>query len=153
MKFVAGLEEIIMNSNKLSSHILFSSTTERKAESKNVVDADKMYGYILAARKREQARQESLRQLQSRGVETAKQAARILRQQFRATRVVLFGSMLQPKIHADSDIDLAVWNLSKSDYFQAVGKLQGLSEFAIDLIEVENASDYMIEAIAQGIEL
>ncbi|MEA5476769.1 nucleotidyltransferase domain-containing protein [Pseudanabaena galeata UHCC 0370] len=142
-----------MNSNKLSSHILFSSTTERKAESKNVVDADKMYGYILAARKREQVRQESLRQLQSRGVETAKQAARILRQQFRATRVVLFGSMLQPKIHADSDIDLAVWNLSKSDYFQAVGKLQGLSEFAIDLIEVENASDYMIEAIAQGMEL
>jgi uncharacterized protein len=153
MKFVAGLEEIIMISNELSSHILFSSTTERKAESKNVVDADKMYGYILAARKREQVRQESLRQLQSRGVETAKQAARILRQQFRATRVVLFGSMLQPKIHADSDIDLAVWNLSKSDYFQAVGKLQGLSEFAIDLIEVENASDYMIEAIAQGMEL
>ena len=142
-----------MNSNKLSSHILFSSTTERKAESKNVVDADKMYGYILTARKREQVRQESLRQLQSRGVETAKQAARILRQQFRATRIVLFGSMLQPKIHADSDIDLAVWNLSKSDYFQAVGKLQGLSEFAIDLIEVENASDYMIEAIAQGMEL
>ncbi|MDX2255517.1 MAG: nucleotidyltransferase domain-containing protein [Pseudanabaenaceae cyanobacterium bins.39] len=142
-----------MNSNKLSSHILFSSTTERKTESKNVVDADKMYSYILAARKREQARQESLRQLQSRGIETAKQAARILRQQFRATRVVLFGSMLQPKIHADSDIDLAVWNLSKSDYFQAIGKLQGLSEFAIDLIEAENASDYIVEAIAQGIEL
>ncbi len=142
-----------MNSNKLSSHILFSSTTERKVESKNVVDVDKMYGYILAARKREQARQESLRQLQSRGVETAKQAARILRQQFRATRVVLFGSMLQPKIHADSDIDLAVWNLSKSDYFQAVGKLQGLSEFAIDIIEAENASDYIVEAISQGIEL
>ena len=142
-----------MNSNKLSSHILFSSTTERKAESKNVVDADKMYGYILAARKREQARQESLRQLQSRGIETAKQAARILRQKYSATRVVLFGSMLQPKIHADSDIDLAVWNLSKSDYFQAVGKLQGISEFAIDLIEAENASDYIVEAIAQGIEL
>jgi predicted nucleotidyltransferase len=153
MKFVAGLEEIIMNSNKLSSHILFSSTTERKVDTKNVVDTDKMYGYILAARKREQARQESLRQLQSRGVETAKQAARILRQKFSATRVVLFGSMLQPKIHADSDIDLAVWNLSKSDYFQAVGKLQGLSEFAIDLIEAENASDYIVEAISQGIEL
>ena len=142
-----------MNSNELSSHILFSSTTERKAESKNVVDADKMDGYILAARKREQARQESLRQLQSRGIETAKQAARILRQKYSATRVVLFGSMLQPKIHADSDIDLAVWNLSKSDYFQAVGKLQGISEFAIDLIEAENASDYIVEAIAQGIEL
>ncbi|WP_103670889.1 nucleotidyltransferase family protein [Pseudanabaena sp. BC1403] len=142
-----------MNSNKHSSHILFSSTTERKAESKNVVDTDKMYGYILAARKREQARQESLRHLQSRGIETAKQAARILRQKFSATRVVLFGSMLQPKIHENSDIDLAVWNLSKSDYFQAVGKLQGLSEFAIDLIEAENASDYIVEAIAQGIEL
>jgi len=153
MKFVAGLEEIIMNSNKLSSHILFSSTTEREAESKNVVDADKMYGYILAARKREQARQESLRQLQSRGIETAKRAARMLRQEFGVKRVVLFGSMLQPKIHANSDIDLAVWNLSKSDYFQAVGKLQGLSEFAIDLVESENAPDYIVEAIAQGLEL
>jgi predicted nucleotidyltransferase len=153
MKFVAGLEEIIMNSNKLSSNILFSSTTEREAESKNVVDADKMYGYILAARKREQARQESLRQLQSRGIETAKRAARMLRQEFGVKRVVLFGSMLQPKIHANSDIDLAVWNLSKSDYFQAVGKLQGLSEFAIDLVESENAPDYIVEAIAQGLEL
>jgi len=142
-----------MNSNKLSSHILFSSTTEREAESKNVVDADKMYGYILAARKREQARQESLRQLQSRGIETAKRAARMLRQEFGVKRVVLFGSMLQPKIHANSDIDLAVWNLSKSDYFQAVGKLQGLSEFAIDLVESENAPDYIVEAIAQGLEL
>ena len=142
-----------MTSNKLSSHILFSSTTERKEESKNVISADKMYGYILAARKREQVRQDSLRQLQSRGIEIAKQAAKMLRQDFSATRVVLFGSMLQPKIHADSDIDLAVWNLSRSDYFQAVGKLQGLSEFAIDLIEAENAPDYIIEGITQGIEL
>ena len=142
-----------MISNKLPSHILFSSTTERKEESKNVISADKMYGYIFAARKREQARQDCLRQLQSRGIETAKHAARILRQEFGVRRVVLFGSMLQPKIHEDSDIDLAVWNLSKSDYFQAVGKLQGLSEFAIDLIEAENAPDYIIEAIAQGIEL
>ena len=142
-----------MISNKLPSHILFSSTTERKEESKNVISADKMYGYIFAARKREQARQDCLRQLQSRGIETAKHAARILRQEFGVKRVVLFGSMLQPKIHEDSDIDLAVWNLSKSDYFQAVGKLQGLSEFAIDLIEAENAPDYIIEAIAQGIEL
>ena len=142
-----------MISNKLPSHILFSSTTERKEESKNVISADKMYGYIFAARKREQARQDCLRQLQSRGIETAKHAARILRQEFGVRRVVLFGSMLQPKIHEDSDIDLAVWNLSKSDYFQAVGKLQGLSEFEIDLIEAENAPDYIIEAIAQGIEL
>ena len=142
-----------MISNKLSSHILFSSTTEREEESKNVISADKMYGYILTAKKRKQARQESLRQLQSRGIETAKHAARILRQEFGGKRVVLFGSMLQSKIHEDSDIDLAIWNLSKSDYFQAVGKLQGLSEFAIDLIEAENAPDYIIEAIAQGIEL
>ena len=142
-----------MINNKLSSPILFSSTTERKEKSKNVISADRMYGYIFAARKREQARQDCLRQLQSRGIETAKQSARILRQEFGANKVVLFGSMLQPKIHEDSDIDLAVWNLSKSDYFQAVGKLQGLSEFAIDLIEAENASDYIIEAIAQGIEL
>lgn len=79
--------------------------------------------------------------MQRRGIEVARQAATMLRQDFNVTRVVLFGSMLQPRIHRYSDIDIAVWNLAKSDYFQAVGKLQGLSEFAIDLIEAENASD------------
>jgi predicted nucleotidyltransferase len=142
-----------MITNKLSSHILSFPTTESKQESPNVISADKMYDYILAARKREQTRQEGLRQLQSRGIEIAKRAARMLRQEFGARRVVLFGSMIQSKTHAESDIDLAVWNFPKSDYFQAIGKLQGLSEFAIDLVEAENASDYIIQAISQGLEL
>lgn len=142
-----------MSINQFPSDLCLASPTREIKNIKSIVGTDKMYDYILTARKKEQKREENLRLLQRRGIEVAKQAARLLRQQFRATRVVLFGSMLQPKIHADSDIDLAVWNLSKSDYFQAVGKLQGLSEFAIDLIEAENASDYIVEAIVQGIEL
>ena len=112
-----------------------------------------MQSYILGARNREKTRLAQLKERQNQGLEIAKQAAKLLRQELGATRVILFGSMLKPHIHKNSDIDLAVWNLPKSDYFQAVGKLQGLSEFAIDLIEPDKAPAYIIEAIAQGIEI
>jgi len=56
-------------------------------------------------------------------------------------------------IHENSDIDLAVWGLAASDYFQAVGELQGLSTFAIDLVEAERAPVYLLDAIAGGMEL
>jgi uncharacterized protein len=112
-----------------------------------------MQSYILGARNREKTRLAQLKERQNQGLEIAKQAAKLLRQEFGATRVILFGSMLKPHIHQSSDIDLAAWNLPKSDYFQAVGKLQGLSEFAIDLIEPDKAPAYIIEAIAQGIEI
>jgi predicted nucleotidyltransferase len=106
-----------------------------------------MQSYILGARNREKTRLAQLKERQNQGLEIAKQAAKLLRQEFGATRVILFGSMLNPHIHQSSDIDLAVWNLPKSDYFQAVCKLQGLSEFAIDLIEPDKAPAYIIEAI------
>jgi len=112
-----------------------------------------MQSYILGAKAREQARQEKLKQRQIHGIQIAKQAATMLRQEFGATRVVLFGSMLKQNIYENSDIDLAVWDIPKSKYFKAVGKLQGLSEFEIDLVEPENAPIYIIEAINQGIEL
>jgi uncharacterized protein len=114
---------------------------------------EKMQSYILAAKNREKARSESLQNLHIEGLQAARSAAQMLRQKFGVTRVVLFGSMRDRNIHENSDIDLAVWGLPESDYFKAVGKLQGLGKFQFDLVEPQNASSYIRDAISRGIEL
>ena len=47
------------------------------------------------------------------GIAIAHKAAKMLKEQFHATRVVLLGSMLSPKdMYERSDIDMAVWGLA-----------------------------------------
>ena len=81
----------------------------------------------------------------------AQQAAQILRADFGATRVRVFGSVCSPRLfHQHSDVDLAVWSLQKSLYYQAVGRLQGLDpDIAVDVIEVERASPALQDVIQQ----
>ena len=68
----------------------------------------------------------------------AAEAADLLKHEFRATQVVLFGSLMHPeRFHPSSDIDLAVAGLPPLDYFVAVAKLQDLSVFKVDLVRLE----------------
>lgn len=117
------------------------------------IPTEQMQRYILTARRREQQRLAALQQRRSRGLEVAQQAAHLLKQEFAATRVVLFGSLLGEPFHETSDIDLAVWGLPAKSYFQAVGQLLSLSEFEFDLVEAEFASPEILAAIAHGVEL
>ena len=73
--------------------------------------------------------------------QVAGRAAGLLRHDFSAERVVVFGSLISPDLfHARSDIDLAAWGIQGSDYYRAVGVLQSLDpEFSIDLILFEEA--------------
>lgn len=97
--------------------------------------------YRRTARIRTQARKERLSQRHQQAWETAKHAALLLKDEFGATRVVAFGSLLQPQLfHLRSDIDLAVWGLNESDYYRAVSRLLSLTpDMEIDLIEFEHA--------------
>ncbi|NER84212.1 MAG: nucleotidyltransferase domain-containing protein [Leptolyngbya sp. SIO1D8] len=116
--------------------------------------ADKMQAYIETARKRQQHLQEQLRQRQTQGIELAKVAARILRETFGVSRVVLFGSILDAAaFHENSDLDIAVWDLPPADYIEAVARLLELSEFSIDLVPAELASPHVQAAIEQGMPL
>lgn len=86
----------------------------------------------------------------------AERAAVLLRTEFSAKRVVVFGSLVTPELfHVRSDIDLAVWGIKDSDYFRAVGVLQSLDvEFPIDLIDFETASAGLQKAIlSEGVDL
>jgi len=101
-----------------------------------------------------QHRQEQL-QKQQRGWQVARQAAQILKSRWGASKVVLFGSMLEStKVHDRSDIDLAVWDLPADVYFRALAELLDIdSEFSIDLVEIEQAKPQIRPSIQAGFEL
>ncbi|MEM8505939.1 MAG: nucleotidyltransferase domain-containing protein [Cyanobacteria bacterium P01_D01_bin.1] len=93
---------------------------------------------------------------QQRGWQTAQQAAQLLKKEFAATKVVLFGSMLRAQyIQPSSDIDLAVWGLPNHTYCKAISQLFKLdSAFSIDLVLFEQAPLSLRQSIVRtGIEL
>lgn len=91
--------------------------------------------------------------------ETAKQTAaslaKELKNRFKATKVLLFGSATRTDFSQWSDIDLAVWGISTSDYFKAVAYASGYSSiFKIDLVDAEDCQPSLLQYINQhGVEL
>ncbi|MEW5939439.1 MAG: nucleotidyltransferase domain-containing protein [Chloroflexota bacterium] len=85
----------------------------------------------------------------------ARRGAAILKSDFGAKKVMVFGSVTQPELfHARSDVDLAVWGLAEREYFRAVGILQGLdASIGVDVVLAEDASPQLAKAIEEGQEL
>jgi predicted nucleotidyltransferase len=120
------------------------------------ISPELMEAYRATARRRRQKKEIQLKRKRENALHLAKEAAEILKQQFGAKRVVLFGSLLvSERFHERSDIDLAVWGLAEKDYYRSVGRLLSLDlEFNVDLIRIEWAPSKLAEAIEQeGIEL
>ena len=86
----------------------------------------------------------------------ARQAAEILKNEFHASRVVVFGSLADEEWFTPwSDIDLAAWGIAPSNYFSAVAAVTGIStEINVDLIDPEDCSPSLLKAIKNvGIDL
>ncbi len=84
----------------------------------------------------------------------ARQGAALLKQEFGAMRVVLYGSLLRPgQYHLRSDVDLAAWGVR--DYFGAVTRLLDLdTEIEVNVIEYEAASPRLQATITrEGVDL
>lgn len=110
--------------------------------------------YRKKARQRAIKRQKELESRFTHAWEVARQGADMLKRDFGATRVVVFGSLLHPQLfHARSDIDLAGWEIQ--DYFRAVSRLLDLDpEFEFDLIPMEEAKETIRQVVlAEGIDL
>ena len=109
----------------------------------------RMDSYQLTAQKRRQKQQEAVDQRQEKAWKLARTAASLLKEEFGAEQVAIFGSLVQPNLfHRRSDVDLAVWGLAESDYFRAVSQLLSLDpDISVDLIEVEHASPRLREKI------
>lgn len=118
------------------------------------VTQEEMRIYRKSAYERIQRREAELAERRQRGWEVARQAAAVLKDEFGANRVVLFGSLLQPKLfHARSDVDLAVWEVEH--YFRAVARLLDLDpEIEINLVPIEDARPELRTVIErEGVEL
>jgi predicted nucleotidyltransferase len=110
--------------------------------------------YRRSAREREAARKRQLAARRGRAWEVAHRAADLLKREFGATRVVIFGSLIHPELfHVHSDIDLAVWDIQH--YYRAVAHLLDLDpEVNFDLVPIEDAKPAILELIEkEGIEL
>ena len=80
----------------------------------------------------------------------AHRAAALLRTEFGATDVVLFGSLAQDdQFGMRSDIDLAARGIDGSALYAALGRLLALSaEFEFDLVDLDACPPRLGEAIA-----
>lgn len=116
---------------------------------------DQLNRYREGLRQKLKQHQQEQLQKQQRGWQVARQAAQTLKSRWGASKVVLFGSMLDyTKVHAQSDIDLAVWDLPANNYYCALAELLDLApEFSIDLVEIEHAKPQILNAIQAGVEL
>ena len=116
--------------------------------------------YRRTAAERQAAERRALLEWRERALALAHEAAAVLRQQFGAEQVFLFGSLtcevgeVMP-VHAHSDVDLAAWGIAENEYLRAVACLLDLGgEIDIDLVRLEEATPQMQETIAgQGVLL
>jgi predicted nucleotidyltransferase len=120
------------------------------------ITPEEMAGYRATARRRQAREQQDLLQRQARAWELARSAATLLKTQFAASRVVVFGSL----VHAGcftlwSDVDIAAWGLAPQDTFRAIGAVLDLdAAITLHLVDVETCRPGLLVTIeGEGIEL
>ncbi len=71
----------------------------------------------------------------------ARQTARMLREEFGAEEVWLFGSLIDGPRHEDFDVDLAVSGIAPERYFSALARASELVGRSVDLMPLETCDD------------
>lgn len=99
----------------------------------------KKYRPLEAIRKRREAERVARAKRRRRAMRIARKAADILRKEFGARKVILFGSLAKRGAFTlFSDIDLAAEGIPSLRYFEAVARVTGFTDFInIDLVEFE----------------
>lgn len=107
--------------------------------------------YRTAARGRLQARRQGLACRREQARLVARQAAKMLREEFGAHRVMMFGSLARRRgFHMRSDLDLAVWGLDERLYYRAVSRLLDLDPaIQVDLVMGEAAPPALLTVIKE----
>ena len=100
------------------------------------ISPEKMATYRATARRSWAKERGRLELRHRRACAVACQAADLLRREYGAVRVVLFGSLVRSELfHIRSDIDLAVWGLDKKLHYRAIAQLLALDPaFEVDLV-------------------
>jgi uncharacterized protein len=121
-----------------------------------MITSEKMAQYRQTARRRREAEKARLDERFQLGQAIAHQLADLLRRDFGAKRVVLFGSLTDRNLfHQRSDIDLAAWGIPEQHCLKAVAAVTGFTTaFQVDLARMEEASERLSVAVSEeGVDL
>jgi uncharacterized protein len=121
-----------------------------------MITPEKMAQYRQTFRQRQARETACLDERFQLGQTIARQLAALLRREFGAERVVLFGSLTdRDMFHTRSDIDLAAWGIPEQDYLKAVAAVTGFTPaFLVDLARMEEASERLHDVVAtEGMDL
>jgi predicted nucleotidyltransferase len=117
---------------------------------------EQIAAFRASAQRRLEEQQAEISGLQEQAWNSARHAAQLLRQEFQATRVVAFGSLVHEGCFTRwSDVDIAAWGIAPEDTFKAIGAIMDLDEpFEINLVDVNTCLPSLLEVIREeGVEI
>ncbi len=117
---------------------------------KTVLDLtpDELKKYSFTPKRRPNLAQQ--KRLMSRAMRQARRASKLLKRDFGASRVVLFGSLAHRQWFAEkSDIDLAVWGIAPGSFFDAYAAVNNRDEFDVNLIKPDECFPSLLRAIEE----
>ncbi len=117
---------------------------------------EKLAIYRATARRRRQQEKAEINRRREKAWRIARQTARLLREQFNVSRVVVFGSLTRESGFTRwSDVDIAAWGIAPEDTFRAIGAVMDLgTEIRVNLVDVNTARPSLLAVIEQdGVEL
>ena len=115
------------------------------------LSAEKLEQYRLTAVRRQEERVSKVKPRREKGWKLARKAAQILREQYHANRVAVFGSLLhESRFTQWSDVDIAAWCIPPELTFRAIGAVMDLDPmFEINLVDVNTCTPSLLEVIEQ----
>jgi uncharacterized protein len=115
------------------------------------LSTSKLDEYRKTAIRREKVRISKAKTRRDKGWKLARKAAKLLRTQFQAQRVAVFGSLLhETRFTRWSDIDIAVWGLPADQTFRAMGAVMDLdASVELNLVDVNTCSAGLLRVIEQ----
>ena len=120
------------------------------------IPPEKMAAYKRTARLRQAQRQREMAERRERAWQVARQAARLLKEEYSAAQVFVFGSLAHGAwFHPRSDIDLAAAGIPDELFFKAWNAVDYLDDsIEIDQVPLESAKEWVHQEVRErGIEL
>ena len=121
----------------------------------NFMKAPDITPYLSGWKKRIEIEEEKRRKRAREALRVALTIAKTLVKKGKAKRVYLFGSLAFSmkgggRFGVTSDIDLAVEALPKKEYFQILAEVNRMSDFEVDLVDLQACSAPLREAILKN---
>jgi predicted nucleotidyltransferase len=120
------------------------------------LSSEKIAVYRATAQQRRQKEKAEIERRREKAWQIARQAARLLQDQFNISRIVVFGSLTREgSFTRRSDVDIAAWGIAPEDTFRAIGAVMDLgAEIPVNLVDVNTARPSLLKVIEQdGVEL